>query len=226
MSRQNKMTENLHELSNQCEEALFEKIAEDLYSSGYSINSSVLTTDLSEQLLQQIETMRSNEFDLAGVGRDSELTLKRSIRNDKIAWINGTSEAGAEWLGWASRLQHYLNRRLFMGLFSFESHFAHYPPGHFYKRHLDAFKGEANRVLSLVTYLNPDWKPDDGGEMVLYQDDQDLHGISITPSMGTLVVFLSEEFPHEVLPAKRDRFSIAGWFRVNTSIGNKVDPPR
>lgn len=226
MPLKNNTTDTIQDLNDQGEETLFEKIAEEIYSSGYSITPSALTPELIKQLLQQKEKMHTNEFDLAGIGRDSKLTLKRSIRNDKIAWINGTSEAGAEWLGWASRLKHYLNRRLFMGLFSFESHYAHYPPGHFYKRHLDAFKGEANRVLSLVTYLNPNWKPGDGGEMVLYQDEQDQRGISITPNLGTLVVFLSEEFPHEVLPAKRDRFSIAGWFRVNTSVGNKVDPPR
>jgi len=27
------------------------------------------------------------------------------------------------------------------------------------------------------------------------------------------VIFLSERFPHEVLPAKKKRHSIAGWFR-------------
>jgi hypothetical protein len=30
---------------------------------------------------------------------------------------------------------------------------------------------------------------------------------------GTLVVFLSDRFPHEVLPARRERLSLAGWFR-------------
>jgi len=40
-----------------------------------------------------------------------------------------------------------------------------------------------------------------------------------------LVVFLSEEFPHEVLKAKRSRFSVAGWFRVNTSNAERADPP-
>ncbi|MEC7468361.1 MAG: 2OG-Fe(II) oxygenase, partial [Pseudomonadota bacterium] len=34
------------------------------------------------------------------------------------------------------------------------------------------------------------------------------------------------EFPHEVLPATRDRFSIAGWFRVNNSTAQRVDPPK
>jgi SM-20-related protein len=61
---------------------------------------------------------------------------------------------------------------------------------------------------------------------VLYRGDDDSTGIRVVPLHGTVVVFLSEEFPHEVLPAHRDRHSIAGWFRVNASIGNAIDPPR
>ena len=113
-----------------------------------------------------------------------------------------------------------------LGLFTFESHFAHYAPGAFYKTHLDAFRGQANRILSVVLYLNPDWADDEGGEMVLYQETEPNQKLfTVKPELGTLAVFLSEEFPHEVLPAKRDRYSIAGWYRVNTSTGNKVDPP-
>ncbi|HEY8085443.1 MAG TPA: 2OG-Fe(II) oxygenase [Methylophilaceae bacterium] len=37
--------------------------------------------------------------------------------------------------------------------------------------------------------------------------------MDISPQGGTLVVFFSDQFWHEVLPAKRDRFSIAGWFK-------------
>jgi len=36
---------------------------------------------------------------------------------------------------------------------------------------------------------------------------------------------LSEEFPHEVLIAKRDRYSIFGWFRLNNTMENSIDPP-
>jgi SM-20-related protein len=111
-------------------------------------------------------------------------------------------------------------------LFSFESHFAHYAPGDYYKRHYDAFKGEANRILSIVTYLNPGWMQSDGGELVIYRDDQDREGIRVVPLHGTIVVFLSALFPHEVLPAERDRYSVAGWFRVNESNLNKVNPPQ
>ena len=35
----------------------------------------------------------------------------------------------------------------------------------------------------------------------------------VLPRGGTLVVFLSDRFPHEVLPARRERLSLAGWFR-------------
>jgi SM-20-related protein len=35
----------------------------------------------------------------------------------------------------------------------------------------------------------------------------------IVPHGGTLVVFLSERFEHEVLPTARARVSLAGWFR-------------
>jgi SM-20-related protein len=37
----------------------------------------------------------------------------------------------------------------------------------------------------------------------------------VAPRAGTLVCFLSERIPHEVLAAHVDRISIAGWFRRN-----------
>ncbi len=204
---------------------LFEYIAQDLIEKGYSIRPGALPDSLAGALWQQLQSMHAQQFSDAGIGRERQHMQNAFVRKDEICWIEGHSEAGAQWLHWCAALQHNLNRRLFLGLFSFESHFAHYRPGDFYKRHLDAFKGQANRVLTLVTYLNPGWCAEEGGELVLYRDEQDLQGIKVTPSYGTLVVFLSEEFPHEVLPASRDRYSIAGWFRVNGSHAERIDPP-
>ena len=81
-------------------------------------------------------------------------------------------------------------------------------------------------MLSIVLYLNRAWTSHDGGELVLYGDQGDRTGTRVLPLLGTLVVFMSEDFPHEVLPARRDRYSIAGWFRRNTSLTSRVDPPR
>lgn len=204
---------------------LFEHIARDLESHGYCIRPAALPLQLQTLLYQHQLSMAADQFSTAGIGRGSDYLKTDFVRSNEICWITGESEAGRQWLAWTGELQTFLNRRLFLGLFSFESHFAHYRPGDFYKRHYDAFRGESNRKLSIVTYLNPNWISDDDGELVLYRDDDDQEGIKVVPLMGTLVVFLSEEFPHEVLPAKRDRYSISGWFRVNTSVTNKVDPP-
>ena len=205
---------------------LFATIAEDLLARGYSINPRALPGGLADDLLQHLHAMSAQQFVPAGIGREQEHMLNRQVRKDEICWINGESDAGRRWLAWAGELRAYLNRRLFLGLFSFESHFAHYPPGGFYRRHLDAFKGESNRIVSLVAYLNPDWQPGDGGELVLYPEEIDTGALRISPALGTVAVFLSEEFEHEVLPAGRDRFSIAGWYRVNSSTAGRADPPR
>jgi SM-20-related protein len=205
---------------------LFERIACDIEGKGFSINPVALPLSLGQALFDHVIQMSGSAFDLAGVGRDQQYMHNHFVRSDEICWINGESEAGTQWLAWAEQLKQYLNRRLFLGLFSFESHFSHYAPGDYYKRHLDAFKGETNRVLSLVVYLNKDWLNEDGGELVLYRSRRDNEGIRVIPGMGTVVVFLSEEFPHQVLVSHRDRYSIAGWFRVNMSTADRPDPPR
>ncbi|MFA7552707.1 MAG: 2OG-Fe(II) oxygenase [Spongiibacteraceae bacterium] len=207
------------------DEHFFELMAKNIYQKGYSIHPNVLSVAFVTDLYRQLQDMAGGQFKQAGVGRENTHTINNFVRTDEICWISGESAAGRDWLCWAAALQAYLNRHLMLGLFSFESHFAHYSPGDFYKKHLDAFKGEANRTLSLVVYLNPDWQPEEGGELVLYAEDGQ-HPIRVTPGFGTVVAFLSEEFPHEVLPTKRDRYSIAGWFRVNGSIDGRIDPPR
>jgi SM-20-related protein len=205
---------------------LFGTIARDLRDKGYSINPCALADGLAADLLQHLHSMSQQQFVPAGVGREQALTLNQFVRKDEICWITGESAAGRGWLAWTGALQTWLNRALLLGLFSFESHYAHYAPGAFYRRHCDAFRGESNRVLSVVAYLNPGWLPEDGGELVLYPPGGHPGGIRVTPALGTLAVFLSEEFEHEVLPARRDRYSVAGWFRVNSSSARRADPPR
>ncbi len=212
-------------------ESLFELIATDIVDKGYSICPYALPANLTSLLQHHITQLPNENFKRAGIGRANEHIINDFIRTDEICWITGNSAAGSAWIKWADLLQSYLNRRLFLGLFSFESHFSHYAKGDFYKKHKDAFKGDGNRVLSVVVYLNKNWSLDDGGELIIYPSTLtdsaiiDHSKITVTPSFGTIVVFLSEEFPHEVLPALRDRYAIAGWFRLNTSIANNIDPP-
>jgi SM-20-related protein len=215
------------------QEALFSQIANNILQQGYSIHPNGLPIELTQSMWNELNNMNQTKFNQAGIGRDKQHMVNPFVRTDSVCWIDGTTPASNNWLAWCDDLMQYLNRRLFLGLFSVESHFAHYQPGDFYKRHLDAFKGEANRVLSMVVYLNSDWAHDDGGELVLdisgNNPQQSEHStnssdifatelcdeIKVTPGFGTIALFLSEEFPHEVLPTKRDRYSIAAWFRTN-----------
>ncbi len=204
-------------------EPLFAGIAEDILLRGYSIVPNALPVALTSRLTCYAQ--QAVGFDAAGIGRHRQFQQNEFVRTDEICWIQGTAAVTAAWLNWMDCLKIYLNSRLFLGLFSFESHFAHYPPGSFYKRHYDAFQGQANRVLSSVLYLNPEWAHNDGGELIIYLPEPHADKVTVTPLAGTLVIFLSEDFPHEVLPAQRDRFSIAGWFRVNDSTAQRVNPP-
>ena len=207
-------------------ERLGSAIADDLRSQGFSIQPSALPTQWVDELYQTVNRLQPQQFKTAGVGRANQHQTDENIRKDQIVWIESKEGAQGNWLSFAGSLQRELNRQLLLGLFSFESHFAHYAPGAFYKTHVDAFKGQANRVLSAVLYLNPEWSDADGGELVLYSDAEPQRELcKVRPLAGTLVVFLSEEFPHEVKPSKRDRYSIAGWYRVNSSSVNRADPP-
>ena len=85
----------------------------------------------------------------------------------------------------------------------------------YHSKHYDAFKNSVNRVVTIVYYLNEEWDEKEGGGELMVYDDNDTFIKKVFPHANTLVVFLSEKFPHEVLKAKRKRYSIAGWLRVD-----------
>lgn len=205
---------------------MFAAIADGIEKQGYVILPAALPESLCANLLHCLAALEQSQFHPAGVGRGAAATRNSFVRRDAIHWIQEEQAESQQWLGWAKRLRLYLNRRLFLGLFSFESHFSVYGPGDFYRRHVDAFRGESNRVLSVVVYLNKGWEPGQGGELQLFDPATNTELLKVVPGYGTLVLFLSEEFPHEVLPTQRDRYAVAGWFRVNSSLNDAIDPPR
>ena len=205
---------------------LFDAVADAIEARGYIILPSALPPALTDALYLHLQQLDTASFRPAGIGREQDEMKNPFVRNDRICWLKPDAPAVAGYLAWAERLRQAVNQRLFLGLFDYECHFAHYPPGAFYKKHLDAFRGERNRVLTTVYYLNPQWLPADGGQLLLYTPDGSDLLETVQPSYGWMVVFLSERFPHEVVAARRARFSIAGWYRVNNSLQGRIDPPR
>jgi len=191
-------------------ENLYEHISDALVNDGYVVMDDALNAVTSAALLQ--EAKAEQNYKTAGVSTASAVDKNR--RRDKIHWLDATGEATAEYLSFAKGLQEYLNRHLYLGLRYYEAHFARYERGDFYEKHLDAFKSSKNRVVTTVYYLNDDWSEADGGELVMYDKEAD-ELQRLLPKANRLVVFMSEDFPHEVLPANKTRYSIAGWFRID-----------
>jgi SM-20-related protein len=197
---------------------VFAQIVEAIRKDGYIILNKVFTTEQLQTLFLDIKASGRDEFQAAGIGRQQEHHVNRFVRSDRIRWLSANHEPVQFYLEWTEQLRQCLNRVLYLGLFDYECHYAHYPKGAFYRKHLDAFKGDTtNRILTTILYLNPSWQFGDGGELVIYAQDSHFVREKVNPTFGTMVFFLSEEFPHEVLSAKRSRYSLTGWFRVNNT---------
>ncbi|MGV8838154.1 2OG-Fe(II) oxygenase [Cellvibrio sp.] len=194
-------------------ELLLDQIADALAGPGFILLDQPLPPSLIQGL---IEHLRAQQAALApaGVGRQGDYQRNQDIRGDAIQWLEPGNPAVTEFLSWMDKLRLGINQRLFLGLFDYESHYAVYAPGAFYQKHRDAFRGKPGRKLSTVLYLNQAWDLMAGGELVLYDEAGENELIRLAPECGRLVIFLSEDFPHEVLPAKQFRQSIAGWFRI------------
>ncbi|HCH5090735.1 2OG-Fe(II) oxygenase [Vibrio parahaemolyticus] len=195
------------------------KLIDALATDGYYIWDDFL----SEEEVTQLRDCIPDNWKKARIGRNDDVTRIESIRSDKIQWLKpAMGQPIANYLSKMEEIRQEVNRHFFLGLFEYEAHFAKYEKGDFYQKHLDCLKGNENRRLTTVFYMNESWSEEDAGELVVY-DLNDKEIATIPPRGGRLLVFLSEQFPHEVLPTNAERFSIAGWFRINGVRDNLLD---
>jgi len=186
----------------------------DLGLDGISVRDQFLTTSQIRALADCARLRRARgDFEAARIGSDRSLQRREDIRGDSTCWITPPLwPAEQALLGELERLRLELNRESLLGLFELELHYAWYPPGAGYARHVDQPQGHVQRRVSLVLYLNEDWTPEAGGELRIF-DAADGHR-DIAPVAGRLVCFLTPGREHAVLPTQRDRLSISGWFRA------------
>ena len=207
-----------------------------LRDDGYVIIEDFLPTESwMEALRGDVLNLRDEKkFKIAKIGQDSTNTLNEEIRvaetcfigrekpelqdvpnpvREKLYDILETLRVDLESAGQTS-LDPNLSEFLY----------AYYPKGGFYRRHRDAIRGSASylREYSILLYLNEEsYDPDiDGGRLRMHFDsggdflpageaplfqDVDAYG-------GTLVIFESDRFPHEVSDTVAERFAVVGWY--------------
>lgn len=191
---------------------------------GYAVVPGFLDAAAAAALRAELVAMgESGALTEAAVGRGEEREVRSEIRGDETLWLDPGRPTEVQRPYWTAMedLRTHLNRELFLGLFDVEAHYARYPAGAFYKPHLDCHLGGSPRVVSAVLYLNPAWRPEDGGRLRFYTDPAagiDGPALEIVPELGTLAVFLSADYWHEVLPSRRERLSVTAWLRHRSEL--------
>ncbi|MCW5912486.1 MAG: 2OG-Fe(II) oxygenase [Cyclobacteriaceae bacterium] len=186
-------------------------LADGLAGHGFAVIDDFLLPDEVTAILQLDEFQNGLlQFKKAGIGHQQEKQINEGVRGDYIQWIDRATAMPAiqAYLEKLNTLIGFVNQALYLSLKDYEVHLTQYPPGTFYKRHLDQFKKDDHRKLSAICYLNTNWKPEEGGQLRLYPETG---ALDILPEAGKLVCFRSDLLEHEVLPATRTRLSLTGW---------------
>ena len=199
----------------------FDAILSALETQGWFVTDELLPSSLTQALLQEGQQRWDlGQFHDARIGRKQHLALAADIRGDSILWLDAEEQypATQEIFELTGLMQQAFNRYFFLGLKQVELHYARYASGAGYKRHLDQHHETAFRKITIVMYLNPNWSPEDGGELVIYDPINPREELQrIVPMAGRTVIYRSELLEHEVLPSQKPRWSVTGWFRDDES---------
>ncbi|MFN5136425.1 MAG: 2OG-Fe(II) oxygenase [Chitinophagaceae bacterium] len=191
----------------------FDTIINSYLEDNIGIDSNFLSITLANGLHQNILQLQQDEqMQHANIGNDKIKDNNQKIRSDKIYWMDKSHNNAFEneFLQLAENFIEHLNSTCYTGINAYEFHYAVYEEGTYYKRHKDQFKNNNSRKYSLINYLNHNWLEEDGGQLLVYQND----GVQkIQPQSQTAVFFKSSEMEHEVVLAHRQRMSITGWLK-------------
>ncbi|MGZ8558740.1 MAG: 2OG-Fe(II) oxygenase [Chitinophagaceae bacterium] len=191
----------------------FDTLIDSYLNNNIGIDSSFLNKNLSNGLQQNIQQLQKDELMMAaGIGNEEVKDHQQKMRGDKIYWLDKKNDNiyEQEFLHRVEDFIDHLNSTCYTGINGYEFHYAVYEEGSFYKRHTDQFKNDSKRKYSLINYLNENWLEEDGGQLLVYQNDI---AQKILPQSQTAVFFKSDEMEHEVTKANRSRMSISGWLK-------------
>lgn len=191
----------------------FDLLIDSYLDNNIGIDTGFLNENLAKGLQKNILQLQQEELMTAArVGNDEVKDTNQKMRSDKIYWMDKSHQNiyEQEFLLQVEGFIDRLNSTCYTGINDYEFHYAVYEKGSFYKRHKDQFKNDNNRKYSLINYLNQNWVEDDGGQLLIYQNETVQ---KISPELQTAVFFKSDEMEHEVSVSNRCRMSVTGWLK-------------
>ena len=191
----------------------FEALIASYIATKVGVVENFIELSLSKHLISNLLMLHQNNLLVpAGVGNIQKLQHNQLIRKDIIYWLDrkNNNVYENEFLTQIEAFISYLNESCYAGITGYEFHYSFYEKGAFYRKHLDQFQDNSSRQFSLISYLNLDWKIEDGGELCIYQEENIQ---KISPTNGKTIFFKSNELVHEVLTTQKQRLSITGWLK-------------
>ena len=191
----------------------FDLLIDSFIDNKIGIDKGFINKNLSNGLQQNIVQLQEDGLmTAAGIGNEEVMDSKQNMRGDKIYWMDKTHTNifEQEFLSNVENFIKYLNQTCYTGINGYEFHYAVYEAGSGYKRHKDQFKNNSSRKYSFIHYLNESWEEENGGNLLIYQNDTVQQ---ISPKSQTAVFFKSDEIEHEVSKSNRSRMSVTGWLK-------------
>jgi SM-20-related protein len=191
-------------------DTLIDSYIEDKVGIAENFLSNLLAGNLKDNLYK---LLANKQFQPAGTGNEKIVLHDKLYRSDLIYWLDRkhNDPFENEFFDLIDEFVAYLNSTCYTGITGYEFHYALYPEGSFYKKHLDQFRSNPSRQYSMITYLNTEWSEGDGGELRIHHAERTQN---ISPVSGKSIFFKSSELEHEVLLTNKVRLSITGWLKV------------
>jgi SM-20-related protein len=206
---------------NQINLSSLERMFEDLAQNGWAVSSQVFDPAFCQMLARECQKQHADgQFTKASIGRGVSKATHAEIRGDFTRWMteDSTNPLEQDFLRALHDISQSLNQFFFLGLKRFETHFALYPPGAGYDKHVDNHRGTGARKITFILYLNENWQKDHGGALSVFDPNDENHQIAqVEPRLGNFVLFRSDLFPHQVEKSFQPRLSLTGWFRDDAS---------
>jgi SM-20-related protein len=171
----------------------------------------------------------------ARVGRDERVRLDAGVRGDWLVWLDPgrTLPAPLETLAAEVEMfrKHFCEATRSSVMRNFELQAGWYPgQGEVFARHLDEAPSRTRgphtggRWYTAIVYLNPDWTPDHGGCLHLWDDAGTRH--TVEPRLGAWVCFESQRIAHEVAACHAPRWAVTAWLRQDEPLDPATRWPR